>query len=65
MRGGSWDLANMDRDVEEIKVCKDLSKPEHFEICGVKDVETNMYIFWCYNNIPVLSQILLVSVRVL
>lgn len=49
-RGGSLIMARNDIVCEEVPFCQKIYKIESFEICGVKDVSTNIYIFCCYRN---------------
>lgn len=45
-----------DKQVEDLRICKQLYKINCFEVCGVKDLETNTYIICCY-RIPEKSNI--------
>lgn len=49
IRGGSLILLQKGRRVEPID-CKRFSRIDCFEICGVKDLTTNIFIFCCYQN---------------
>lgn len=49
-RGGSLIIGQSDKVVEDLQVCKKLYKCECFEICGIRDVSTNIYVCCCYRN---------------
>jgi hypothetical protein len=49
-RGGTLILADKTRRTELLSGWQKLSRVEHFEICGVKDLDTNMHICCCYQN---------------
>jgi hypothetical protein len=49
-RGGTLVLGHMDRKSEELKICKKLYKDEFFEVCGIKDHNTNVNLVCCYRN---------------
>lgn len=50
IRGGSLILRDKRRKCQEVAFCKSLNKSEIFEVCGVKDVDTDIFIFCCYQN---------------
>jgi hypothetical protein len=49
-RGGTLIMSLTNRDTEKIAVCNKLYIEEGFEICGVRDVATNIYIYCCYRS---------------
>lgn len=50
VRGGSLILSRNTRNVEVLSHCRSLSENECFEICGIKDLATNICIFCIYQN---------------
>lgn len=50
LRGGSLILGLNNCKYEELSICPMLYKQEFFEICGVKDKDTNLNICCLYNN---------------
>lgn len=49
-RGGTLVLTHKKKQVEDLDICKRLYKTDSFEVCGVRDVETNSYIICCYRT---------------
>lgn len=49
-RGGSLILALSNTESENIDFVKKMYKSDSFEICGVKDLETGLYLFCCYRS---------------
>lgn len=49
-RGGSLILARNDKNVEDLNICRQLYKINSFEICGVKDLDTNINIICIYRT---------------
>lgn len=49
LRGGTLILAEKGRQVTKID-CRKYSKMDCFEVCGLKDIVSNLHIFCCYQN---------------
>lgn len=49
-RGGSLILGISGRHCTELNICKKLYSREYFEICGIRDVESDLNIFCIYRN---------------
>ncbi|XP_048485094.1 uncharacterized protein LOC125490303 [Plutella xylostella] len=49
-RGGSLILAHQNCKCEELEICKKMYKIDSFELCGVKDNDTNLIILCLYRT---------------
>ncbi|XP_047992420.1 uncharacterized protein LOC125231109 [Leguminivora glycinivorella] len=49
-RGGSLILSRNDKKTEELSMCNKLYLAEAFEVCGIRDVETNINVICCYRS---------------
>jgi hypothetical protein len=49
-RGGTLILACKDRKTEELQICRKIYSMESFEVCGIRDCETNICVICCYRS---------------